>query len=201
MLLTSKKGSAIMVLGVAGVGKTSFGKTLSTHLDALFIDVPELVAERKLYTAYDPETQAYIIDLRKLSIAVGAELRGRFGVVASIYAFKPRDVEVKWAVVLRMKPTKLIEILKKRGYPVSKIRENASAELVDQPLIEAIRKFGESKVIQVDVTKADLEKMAKRTAERIRSGNVRALNQRIDWIGELEESGELEELLRFLESD
>jgi len=188
-----------MVLGVAGVGKTAFGRMLSTRLGAIFIDVPEVVVKRGLYTSYDHEARSYIVDLRRLSIAIGAELRDRFGVVASIYAFKPRGVEVEWAIVLRMKPTRLITNLEERGYPVDKIRENVSAELVDQPLIEAIERFGESRVVQIDVTDVDLGELAGRAAEGIRSGVLRDLNQRVDWIRELEERGELEDLLRFLE--
>ncbi len=201
MLLTLGKGSAIMVLGVAGVGKTSFGKILSSHLGVAFIDVPELVVKKRLYSSYDSKAQAYVVDLRKLSIAVGSELRGRRGVVASIYAFKPRGVEVELAIVLRMKPTKLIEVLRQRKYPIDKIRENASAELIDQPLIEAIRKFGEERVIQIDVTGRKLDEVAREAAEKIRRGETCSMNQQIDWIRVLEESGELEELLRFLESE
>ena len=190
-----------MVLGVAGVGKTSFGKRLAEALDLAFIDVPELVRDKKLYTAYDPEAQAYIVDMRRVSIAVGSILKEGGGVVASIYAFKPRGVEVRAAIVLRMKPTKLIQILMERRYPRKKIQENVSAELVDQPLIEAIQKFGKRRVIQLDATDRDLNALAKAVAEKLRERRLRSLDERIDWIAELEESGEIEKLLEFLEAD
>lgn len=187
-----------MVLGVAGVGKTVFGRALASLLGLKFIDVPELVDRRKLYSGYDVESKAYLVDLRKLSAAAGSELRGG-GVLASVYAFKPRGVRVSWAIILRVRPTRLLEILRGRGYPDEKIRENVSAELIDQPLVEAIQKFGRRKIVQLDATDVDLESLARRAAEAIKSRILRQLDRKIDWIGELERSGELEELLRFLE--
>jgi adenylate kinase len=189
----------ILVLGVAGVGKTVFGRALASLLGLKFIDVPELVERRKLYSGYDVESKAYLVDLRKLSAAAGSELRGG-GVLASVYAFKPRGVRVSWAIILRVRPTRLLEILRGRGYPDEKIRENVSAELIDQPLVEAIQKFGRRKIVQLDATDVDLESLARRAAEAIKSRILRQLDRKIDWIGELERSGELEELLRFLES-
>jgi adenylate kinase len=189
----------ILVLGVAGVGKTVFGRALASLLGLKFIDVPELVERRKLYSGYDVESKAYLVDLRKLSAAAGSELRGG-GVLASVYAFKPRGVRVSWAIILRVRPTRLLEILRGRGYPDEKIRENVSAELIDQPLVEAIQKFGRRKIVQLDATDVDLKSLARRAAEAIKSRILRQLDRKIDWIGELERSGELEELLRFLES-
>ncbi len=188
-----------MVLGVAGVGKTSFGRRLASLLDLKFIDLPELVRERRLYTAYDSEAQAYVIDLRRISAVVGSLLRKESGVVASVYPFKPRGVEVKNAIVLRMNPLKLIEILERRGYPRWKIRENVSAELIDQPFVEAIRKFEPDKVIQLNVTDKSLNELAERVAKGLREGKIAELDEKVDWIGFLEKSGRLEELLSFLE--
>ena len=88
-----------------------------------------------------------------------------------------------------------------RRYPRKKIQENVSAELVDQPLIEAIQKFGKRRVIQLDATDRDLNALAKAVAEKLRERRLRSLDERIDWIAELEESGEIEKLLEFLESD
>lgn len=193
------KEFAIMVLGVAGVGKTRFGEAIARKLGLRLVDITELVRSRKLYSSYDPSSQAYVVDLRRISAAAGSELRKSGGVISSIYAFKPRGVKVRCAVVLRMNPLKLLKVLEEREYPSDKIRENVSAELVDQPLIEAIRKFGRSRVIQVNVTDAVLHELAERFAEAIRSNRVKALDMRIDWISELERSRKLEDLLRFLE--
>ncbi|MCD6313218.1 MAG: AAA family ATPase [Thaumarchaeota archaeon] len=194
------KEFAIMVLGVAGVGKTKFGKALAQKLGLRFIDIPELVKTRKLYSSYDPSSQAYVVDLRRISAAAGSELRGAGGVISSIYAFKPRRIKVRCAIVLRMNPLKLLRVLEEREYPRDKIGENVSAELIDHPLVEAIRRFGRSRVIQVDVTDVDLNELAGKFAEAIRSRQVKKLDVKVDWISELEKSGKLEDLLRFIEA-
>jgi len=188
-----------MVLGVAGVGKTRFSAKLASSLGAEFIDVPELVKKKKIYSSYDEKSQAYLVDFRKVSAAVGAEFSGELGVVASIYPFKPRNAEVIYAIVLRMNPVKLVEVLKARGYPAEKIRENVSAELIDQPFSEAVERYGRDKVVQVDVTGRSLEDLAEEAAEKLKLGRLQELDQRIDWIGELERAGRLDELLRFLD--
>ncbi|MCX8187119.1 MAG: AAA family ATPase [Nitrososphaeria archaeon] len=193
------KGSAIMVLGVAGVGKTTFGKHLASALNARFLDVPEFVRERGLYSRYNRRSQSYIIDLKRVSIVVGAELRGERAVIASIYAFKPRGVEVEVAIILRMRPTELMRILKERGYSLEKIRENVLAELIDQTLYDAMGRFEVDKIVQLDVTGRDLPKLALDVAEKILGGGVKSLSCEIDWIKTLEEEGGLEDVLGFVE--
>ena len=188
----------IMVLGVAGVGKTTFGQLLAEKLGARFIDLPAYVKLHKLYSGYDERAQAYIVDFRKISIKLGQELRDEKAVVASIYPFKHRGVEVKSIIILRLRPDKLIEVLESRGYPRWKIAENVSAELVDEPLAEALKKFDEEKVIQLNVTDKDFKALAERVGEAFEAGVERELSQSIDWIKVLESLGLLDEVLEYL---
>lgn len=193
------RGSAIMVLGVAGVGKTTFGKYLASFLGMEFLDIPELVKRRRLYLRYDRKSQSYIVDLKRLSIVVGAELRGKRAVVASIYAFKPRGIDVELAIVLRRSPLELMRVLGERGYPSEKIRENVLAELIDQSLHEAVSEFGADKVVQLIAGGRDLLELARDVAEKIVEGRVKSLSCEVDWMRALEEGGGLEELLKFIE--
>lgn len=188
----------IIVLGVAGVGKTTFGQFLADKLGVRFIDLPVYVKLHKLYTEYDEHAQAYVVDFRKVSIKLGQELRGEKAVVASIYPFKPRGVRVKSIIILRLRPDKLIKILESRGYPRWKIAENVSAELVDEPLAEAVKKFGEEKVIQLDVTDKDFKVLAEKVAEAFVAGAERQLGESIDWIKALESLELLDEVLEYL---
>jgi len=187
-----------MVLGVAGVGKTTFGQLLAERLEVRFIDLPAYVKLHKLYNGYDERAQAYIVDFRKISARLGRELRGGKAVVASIHPFKPRGVYVKSAIVLRLRPDKLIKVLEARGYPRWKIAENVSAELIDEPFAEAVKKFGEGKVIQLDVTDVDFKALAERVAEAFKAGAERELSQTIDWIKVLESLGLLDWVLEYL---
>ena len=187
-----------MVLGVAGVGKTTFGQLLAERLGVRFIDLPAYVKLHKLYNGYDERAQAYIVDFRKISARLGRELKDGKAVVASIHPFKPRGVNVKSAIVLRLRPDRLIKVLEARGYPRWKIAENVSAELIDEPFAEAVKKFGEEKVIQLDVTDADFKALAERVVEAFKAGAERELSQLIDWIRVLESLGLLDEVLEYL---
>ena len=187
-----------MVLGVAGVGKTAFGQLLAGKLGVRFIDLPAYVKLHKLYNGYDERAQAYIVDFRKISARLGRELGGGRAVVASIHPFKPRGADVKSAIVLRLRPDKLIKVLEARGYPRWKIAENVSAELIDEPFAEAVKKFGEGRVIQLNVTDVDFKALAERVAEAFKAGAERELDQLIDWIKVLESLGLLDEVLEYL---
>lgn len=190
---------AVLVVGVAGVGKTRFGRLLSKALRINFIDLPEFVAERGLHSGYDEESQAYLIDLRGVSAAVGSEVRRRGpAVVASVYAFKPRRVRVRWVLVLRMRPDRLAEVLRARGYPEEKVAVNVEAELLGQPLHEALTRFGKRRVAQLDATEGRFEEMAQEAAQAIRDGEVRRIHREVDWASELERMGKLEEVLLLL---
>mgnify|MGYP000129572263 FL=1 len=74
------------------------------------------------------------------------------------------------------------------------------AELIDQPLHEAVNKFEADKIIQLNVTGCDLSKLALEAAEKIAKGDIKLLNSEVDWIKTLEEEGSLERVLKFIES-
>jgi len=190
---------AMLVLGVAGVGKTALGSMVARLLNARFIDLPEYVREQRLYSEYDEAEEAYVVDLRRVAARIGSEIRrsGKTAVISSVYAFKPRGVEVRHALVLRLRPDVLMRVLKERGYPVKKIAENVSAELVDQPLHDAA-KLNPRNLVQLNVTGVNLERLAEEVARRIRSGGIEEMDQEVDWISELERIGRLDEVLMFL---
>ena len=197
-LALKRRSWVIMVLGVAGVGKTTFGKLLAEKLGVWFIDLPAYVKLHKLYSKYDEHAQAYVVDFRRVSARLGRELRDGRAVVASIYPFKLRGIDVKLAIVLRLRPDRLIKVLEVRGYPRWKIAENVSAELIDEPFAEALKKFGEEKVIQLNVTDEDFKALAEKVADAFEAGAERELSQSIDWVGVLESLGLLDEVLEYL---
>lgn len=184
--------------GVAGVGKTEFGSRLAEILGTRFIDLPQYIKQRRLYIGYDRKARAYLIDLRAVSAAIGSELRRERGVVASVYLFKPRRITVRVATVLRLRPDILLQVLESRGYPPEKIAENLSAELVDQPLHQALKKYGRRKTVQLDVTERDLRAMASEFASAFLGSRVKKLHREVDWTSKLERAGRLEEVLGFI---
>ena len=70
--------------------------------------------------------------------------------------------------------------------------------LVDEPLAEALKKFDEEKVIQLNVTDKDFKVLAERVGEAFETGVERELSQSIDWIKVLESLGLLDDVLEYL---
>ncbi|MEM2518891.1 MAG: hypothetical protein QXE48_01270, partial [Nitrososphaerota archaeon] len=98
----------------------------------------------------------------------------------------------------RIRPDILVERLKERCYPESKIAENVAAEIIDKPLHDAVVKYGEDKVVQIDLSNRDVDELASRIALEIVSGDPRRMNMKIDWISELEKISKLSEILEFI---
>ncbi len=191
------KSRALMVVGVAGTGKTTLASILSNLLGIAFIDLPQYVRERMLYEGL--EEGDMIIDLAKVSSSLGAEIRRRGdAVVASVYPFKPRSVEVEMAIILRKRPDKLLRILEERGYGPQKIAANLEAELIDLPLTHSIDRYGKNKVVQLNVTDVDLRILSERIVDKIRSRRLRDLHEEVDWTLELERIGKLDEILFYI---
>lgn len=191
-------GWVIVVTGVACVGKTTFSSKLAEKLGVEFIDLPEFVKEMKLYEYYDESSRDYVVDLRKISFKLGSILKGKKSIVASVYPLKPRNVPVKLVIVLRLRPDILMGRLKEKNYPESKIAENVTAEIVDKPLHDAIEKYGKRKVVQIDVTGIDMDQLVEKTAKAYVTSNIKSLNNKVDWINELERIDTHLEILQFL---
>lgn len=193
-----KNNWAILVVGVAGVGKTIFGRKLAEKLSVDFIDLPTFILEKKLYEGYDVESGDYLIDLRRISSILGSSIKNKRSVISSIYVFKPRSVVVPLVLVLRIRPDMLIERLGERCYPESKIAENVVAEIVDRPLHDAIVMYGKERIVQIDLSKGDVDELTSRLALEILLGDPRRMSTKIDWISELEKIGKLSEILEFI---
>jgi len=188
----------IFVTGVASVGKTLFSMKLAEKLGIRFIDLPEVIMEMKLYEYYDEVAREYVVDFRKVSGKLGSLLKKDKTIIASVYLFKPRNITVRLVIVLRVRPDILMLRLRERGYPEWKIAENLLAEIVDKPLHDALKTFGKRKVIQIDVTDKNIDELVENVYSAYLSSNLRNLDVRVDWIGELEKVERGHDVLQFL---
>lgn len=191
-------GWTIIVTGAPCTGKTSLGSRLAELLNIEFIDLPKIIEELKLYEYLDETSHEYIVDLRRLSSRLGTLLKSKKTVIASVYPVKPRNITIKLAIVLRIRPDVLMRRLLDRGYPDWKIAENISAELVDKILHEAITKYGKEKIVQIDVTGRDMLHLSIDLFSAMSSMRIKDLHMKVDWISELEKDGSIIDILRFL---
>ncbi|MCS6788282.1 MAG: AAA family ATPase [Aigarchaeota archaeon] len=175
----------VMLLGTPGVGKSTVGRALASKLGIRLVELTELAGG-------DEE-----VDPRALSARSGALLRRLGGgVVCSHVVFKPRSLEVRRAVVLRRDPLELVGVLRSRGYEERKVRESVEVELIGLVYWEAVRRFGERTVAQLDVTGRSVDEVVDLALQVVKGEYS---GERVDWLSSMEES-RLEELLRYLSS-
>jgi adenylate kinase len=189
---------AILVTGTPGVGKTTISHKLASKLDALYIGITELVKKQKLITSVDEERKTLIADTEKVSKQLQEILAKAEGsiIIEGHYAVDvvPKK-DVNTVFVLRRDPRELKGALEKRGYEEKKLWENLAAEILDVCLWDALSACGSDKVCEIDVSG--------KTVEAVVEEMMLVLEKRkdcrfgiVDWLGKLENDGQLGEFLR-----
>ena len=186
-----------MVTGTPGTGKTTFAKKLAKEIGADYVALTQFVSERKLYTGFDWERESRVVNLARVHASLNRLLlQTRRPTIVDTHmpeGIIPKDL-VKLIFVLRCHPRILEERLSKKKWKQSKIRENVLAEMLDVCLINAVRWFGLSRVVQVDTSHITVNKCLA-TAKRILIQPARR-RVKIDWIATLDKE---HSLARYLE--
>ena len=187
-----------MITGTPGVGKTTISQKLATILDASYINITEIVKEKKLETCIDSDRETLVVDSENVSKIIQETLDKTEGVTiieGHFVVFVVPKKEVDIVLVLRRDPRELREVLQKRGYHDKKIWENITAEILDVCLVDALSSSESSKVCELDVSGKSIESVIEEV--------LFLLNNRreckygvVDWIGKLESEGQLEEYLK-----
>ena len=187
----------ILITGTPGVGKTSISKLLGKRLNALKIDLNELVFKDDLFLNMDEKRNTKVADLDKLSKRVKTVLEStsKDVIIESHYASDvlPPNL-VTHIFVIRRNPKFLINILEKKGFSPSKVKENVLAELLDVCLINAISSNVSEKVSEVDATNHTIKEVTDEIIQIIK-GLKRKNFGNIDWIQRLEDDKLLRDLL------
>jgi adenylate kinase len=189
---------AILVTGTPGVGKTTVSHRLASKLDAHYIGITALVKKQQLITDIDENRQTLVADTEKVSkqlqqILVKAE--GRVIIEGHYVVDVVPKKDVNTVFVLRRDPRELKSALEKRGYDEKKLWENLAAEILDVCLWDALSACGADKVCEVDVSGKTVEAVVEEmmlVLEKRKECRYRI----VDWLGKLEDEGQLEEFLR-----
>jgi adenylate kinase len=187
-------------MGSPCVGKTTVSQQLASKLNALHIDLAELVIKEKLSSGVDKKRETLVADRTKLSKRVQQITRQhrqyRDIIIDGHYAADIVSAKkITKIFVLRRHPEELKKLMEKRCFKERKIRENLAAEILDVCLYDAIKAVGFDKVCELDVT-------GKANGEVV-SHIVAILDERkpctvgvVDWLRKLEQEKRLDEFLK-----
>jgi len=190
----------ILVTGTPCVGKTSVSRKLAAKLNALHIDLAELVKREKLCSEIDTERNSLIADLDKVSQKIKKIIQKAKSdvIIDGHYAVHVVAPEVvNFVFVLRKDPLKLKTLMEERGYSSRKLWENLEAEILDVCLSEAIEVCGKNKVCEIDATDKSIDEIVDEILGII-DGKRRCYVGIVDWLGKLEKEGILDYFLKNL---
>jgi adenylate kinase len=189
----------IGISGTPGTGKSSVAKELSKELQIPVIELSEFVVNNNLYLYYDAIRNSYVVDEEKVrnSIAKLYRERGAFIIVGHYVEILERDL-YELVIVLRRNPIELLNILKTRRWPDSKVAENVEAELLSVCTFNAIEELGEDLVVEVDVTSKNVSEVVNEIMDILLGLKSVYLGHRIDWLSLVPEK-DLEAILSYIE--
>jgi len=188
----------IVITGTPGVGKTASAKALTSRLNATYIGINELVIDENLVAELDEDRGTVVADMARLSERVDELLdhADRDQVIEGHYAHDVvRTGRATHVFVLRRHPDELRTILANRGYNEDKIHENVNSEILDVCLTEAIARHDVERVDEIDTSSVTIEETIESMLSVLDGGRKPAIGK-VDWLGQLEEAGRLDEYLR-----
>jgi len=193
-----RKGTAILITGTPGSGKTTISRLLAKELQASYVDPKNLLRRKDVDYTYDEKRRTRTVSHARLRNALCTHAaRVDHGLVIDshvapeIGAF-PKLVR---ATVLRCDPIVLQRRLERKRWSKSKISENLQAEILDICLWDAVKNYGWNRILEIDTT----EKTPSHVIHLIMKDMHKKQTQRqpkVDWLLSLKRRGNL---TRYLE--
>jgi adenylate kinase len=187
-------------MGSPCVGKTTVSQQLASKLNALHIDLAELVTKEKLTSGVDKKRETLIADRARLSKRVQQIIRQHRQekdiIIDGHYATDIVPAKnITKIFVLRRHPEELKKLMEKRGFKERKIWENLVAEILDVCLYDAIKAAGFDKVCELDVTAKIIGEVVSEIVS-ISDEKKPCTVGVVDWLGKLEQEKRLDEFLK-----
>lgn len=169
----------LALTGTPGTGKTSVGDILRAKgLDV--VEVSEIAKMAGLLTEKDDERDSFEVDVDALRELVE---NGDFSDSTIFIGHLSHFLNVGRIVVLRCRPSILMERLRARGYSEAKVKENAEAEALDVILMDCLDEGKD--VYEVDTSNLSPEEVEKAVVEIIRGKTDKYHPGNIDWSEEV----------------
>jgi len=189
-------GRAIIVTGTPGTGKTAFSTRLARQIGANYISLNKYASQHRLLGGYDRKRKSRIVDVEKTRTSL-QHLLARTKTLSVIDTHVPDGIVPKrmaqLILVLRSHPRVLETRLRKKRWPLTKIRENVLAEILDACFLASVRYYGRKKIVQLDTSRNSIGRcvvLARKVLEK-----PPKMTQ-VDWIAKLEKERLLDMYLK-----
>ena len=188
----------ILVTGTPGVGKTAVSSLLASKLDAVHVNLAELVERENLISGVDKARETLIADTGMVSKRIQEIIREseRDVIIDGHYAVdvvSAKNIHVVF--VLRRDPHELKGFMEDRGFKERKLWENLAAEILDVCLWDAVSACGSDKVCEIDASGKRVEDIVEDMIS-VLEGRKKCRVGVVDWLGKLEGEGRLHEFLK-----
>lgn len=194
---TSQSRKAVIVTGTPGTGKSEFSRRLAKEIEAKHVPLSQFVSRHRLYSGVDRERKSKIVNLALTRERLG-ELISKTHGTTIVDTHIPGGIiarrMVRLILVLRCHPRILESRLKRKGWSASKVSENVLAEILDACLTSAVEYYGWDRVIQLDTSRASVNKCVAAAKRILRKPTKKG--SEVDWIGALDKD---HMLYRYLE--
>jgi adenylate kinase len=181
-----RKGTAVLITGTPGTGKTTISRLLAKKLHASYVNPKTLLRRKGIDYTYDRKRGTRVVSLKGLRQALREyAARADDGMVidSHIALETGSDPIFVRAIVLRCDPLILERRLKHRRWPKSKIGENLLAEILDVCFWEAVRSYGRNRILEIDATRkrpSDILQLIMRDLQKRRRRIQR--HSKVDWL-------------------
>jgi len=180
----------IALTGTPGTGKSAVAALLSDEHGYRVVDVNETARESGCVLGHDSERDSDIVDIDALRDIL-VDISDADGDVV-LEGHLSHHLKVDMVVILRCRPTELVNRLEEKGFSPKKTRENLEAEVVDVVLVESVDAHGTNVVFEIDTTFKTPHQTAVEVKELVedesgsrqshRPGKVNWLAEGWDWL-------------------
>jgi adenylate kinase len=188
-----RKGTAILITGTPGTGKTTVGRLLATELRACYVSPENLLRRRSRDYVYDKKRKTRVVPLARLrEMLYDQAKRAPRGLVIDSHIIPeigPIPKLVK-AIVLRCDPVVLRRRLARKGWAKSKISENLQAEILDICLWEVVQNYGLKKTVEIDTTEKTTKHIVRLIIKDMHKRRIQK-QTRVNWLLSLKRKGTL----------
>jgi adenylate kinase len=186
-----RKGTAILITGTPGTGKTTVSRLLATELRAYYVNPKNLLRRESIDYAYDEKRRTRTVSLARLRKALyDRASRADHGLVIDSHIAPEIGIMPKLvrAIVLRCDPVVLQRRIERKRWSKSKISENLQAEILDICLWDAVQNLGWEKIVEIDTTEKTPSQVLQLIMKEMHTKRIQR-QPRVNWLLSLKRKG------------